>query len=265
MEQVLSIVKGIDLEKLMTGVLVLVICLVVSRILMRLFSRLLKRVNHIIDTSLHSMLKTTLRIVLYFISIVFAANTMGIPVTSFLALFSVVGLAVSLAVQGVLSNLAGGVIILASKPFTLGDFIETDTVTGTVKDIGFLNTRMVSPDGKMIHVPNSLLHSSKLINYSSSGKRRIDILVNMSFHASPENVRAAAMEAIGSVNGILADPAPEVLLENYAESAVQYTVRVWGQAQDFLTVRYALNEALFTAFRKHELEITYPHINVHMQ
>ena len=264
MEQFLNILKNIDFERLAIGVLVLVVCLAVSRVMIRLFNRLLKRSKYI-ETSMHSVLKTMLRIVLYFISVMFAAGAVGIPVTSFLALFSVVGLAVSLAVQGVLSNLAGGVIILASKPFTLGDFIETDAVSGTVHEIGFLNTRMISPDGKMIFVPNSLLHNSKLINYTSSGARRIDVNLNLDRNCNPEDVRKAALHAILSVSGILSDPAPQTLLENYADSCIQYTVRVWCPAQEYLTVRYALNEALYSAFREARLDFSYPHLNVHMQ
>lgn len=264
MEQILHLLKNIDIERLVIGMVVLIACLALSRVLIRLFDRLISRSKHI-EASLHSVLKTMLRILLYFLAIMFAAGTAGVPITSFLALFSVVGLAVSLAVQGVLSNLAGGVIILASKPFTLGDFIETEAVTGTVHEIGFLNTRMISPDGKMIFVPNSLLYNSKLINYTSSGTRRIDILLNLSYSCLPADVRSAALHAILSVEGILGDPAPQTLLENYAESCVQYTVRVWCPAQDYLDVRYALNEALHAAFREANLEFSYPHLNVHIQ
>ena len=138
-----------------------------------------------IDASLYTILNTTIKCVLYFISVVAAAGTLGIPVTSFVALFSVVGLAVSLAVQGVLTNMAGGVIIIASKPFTLNDFIECDTIIGTVKDIGILHTQLLSPDGKYIYIPNSLLQSSRLINYSTSGFRRIELQVNVSYDNTP--------------------------------------------------------------------------------
>lgn len=263
MEQLRAILDHIHFENVLLGLLVLALCLALSRWLMRLLNRLLKRSRHI-DASLHRMLKTMLRILLYGLSFLFAANTMGIPITSFLALFSVVGLAVSLAVQGVLSNLAGGIIILASKPFTLGDFIETDAVSGTVKDIGFLHTRMIAPDGKMIFVPNNLLYNSKLINYTSSGKRRMEITLNMDLDSDPESVRAAALEAIAQVSGILADPAPEILLENYADGALQYTVRVWAHTKDYFAARYALNEALLAALRRRELKIGHPHLNVHM-
>lgn len=264
MEQLLKIAKSIDFQMLLIGLLVLIVCLALSRVLMRLFDRLLSNTQRI-DASLHSMLKTSLRILLYFISIVFAANTMGIPITSFLALFSVVGLAVSLAVQGVLSNLAGGVIILASKPFTLGDYIESDAVSGTVLEINFLHTRMIAPDGKVIFVPNSLLYNSKLINYTFSGSRRIDITINMAYDCKPDAVRSAALTAVSGISGVLSEPAPQLLLENYAESSIQYTLRLWVHAQNYVDVRYALNEALYTALQQNGLKLSYPHINVHMQ
>lgn len=264
MEQVLKVFKNIDLENLAAGILVLVVCLALSRVLMRFVNRLLSSTKHI-EKSLHSVLRTMLRIVLYFLSIVLAAGTMGIPVTSFVALFSVVGLAVSLAVQGVLSNLAGGVIILVSKPFVLGDYIETDAVSGTVKEIGFLHTRMISPEGKMIFVPNNLLYNSKLINYTSSGTRRIDLMVNISYDCPPEKVREAALKAIDAIEKKLLMPAPQVLLESYGDSAVQYTIRVWTDAANYMDVRYALNEALYGAFRENHVKISYPHLNVHMQ
>lgn len=264
MDQILNILKSIDFNRVLLGLGVLVVCLLFTRVILRFTNRLLKK-THRVDQSLHTMLKTTLRIVLYFISIVFAANTMGVPVSSFLAVFSVVGLAVSLAVQGVLSNLAGGVIILASKPFALGDYIETDAVSGTVKDTGFLHTRMIAPDGKMIFVPNNLLYNSKLINYTSSGTRRIDLNVSAAYDCSPAEVRRAAMAAIRATPGILHDPAPQVLLETYGESAIQYVIRAWTPAQDYLDVRYALSEAVYQSFRENSVQMTYPHINVHMQ
>jgi len=260
----MQIFKNIDINKLLIGLLVLIVCLALSRLLIRFLDRLLSRSKHI-EKSLHSVLKTMLRIVFYFISVLFAAGVVGIPITSFLALFSVVGLAVSLAVQGVLSNLAGGVIILASKPFVLGDYIESDAVSGTVKEIGFLHTRMISPEGKMIFVPNNLLYNSKLINYTSAGKRRIDLNVTISYDCSPADVRRAAMAAILTTQHVLPEPEPQVLVESYADSGMLYTIRVWTDPQHFLDTRYALNENLYSAFRENGIEISYPHLNVHMQ
>jgi len=264
MEKFLESIKGIGLDRFLIALAVLAICLVATRYLMRMFARLLGRMQKI-DPSLHSMLTAVMRVLLVFLSVMIAVNVIGIPITSFLALFSVVGIAVSLAVQNVLANLAGGVILLASKPFTLGDFVETDGIMGTVKEIGFLHTRMETFDGKMIFVPNDVLQTSKLINYSTSGTRRIDLTVSASYANTPDQVRAAVMQAIEETPGILPDPAPMVVLENYGEHAILYAIRAWAKAADFGTARYGLNERLYTAFRQNGVEMTYPHINVHMQ
>lgn len=263
MESLLNILKNLDLTRILLGLAVLTACLIAVRSLMRLFSALLSRSAHI-DPALHSVLKTALRILLYFISVVFSAGAMGVPVSSFLAVFSVVGLAVSLAVQGVLSNLAGGVIILASKPFSLGDYIETDSLAGTVKEIGFLHTRLSASDGKMIFVPNNLLYNSKLVNCTSSGLRRIELRVGMRYECDPAQVRLAALSAVAATEGVLSEPAPEVLLENYAENAVEYVVRLWVRAENYLRVRYALNEALYAAFQTHGVPFAAPRMNVHI-
>lgn len=264
MEQTLKILQHIGIDKLLTAVVVLALCLIATRYIMRFFTKLLAKLTHI-DPALHSMLRTILRFLLVFISLMISANTIGIPITSFVALFSVAGLAVSLAVQGVLTNLAGGVIILASKPFTLGDYIEADSVSGTVEEINFLHTRMVTPDGKRIFVPNNLLYTSKLINYTSSGMRRIDLLVNASYDNTPEQVRAAVMQAMRDTLGIASEPAPEVLLENYGDSAISYTIRAWTSASQYMSTRYALNEAIYHAFGQSGVKMTYPHMEIHLQ
>ncbi len=253
---------------ILLGLLVLLAGIAATRVLVKLLQRLLEKA-HAIHPAMHTMLCSGLKWVLYFLSAMAAASTMGIPITSFVALFSVVGIAVSLAVQGVLSNLAGGMIILGSKPFSPGDFIEADSVSGTVKDIGFLHTRLISPDGKMIFLPNSTLYTSRLMNYTVMGQRRIDLTIGASYGCAPEDVRAAVLDAVEQVEKsgagqVLPDPAPQVVLENYDSSAIVYTVRVWTTASDYLTVRYALNEAIYAAFKRHQVEMTYPHINVHV-
>ena len=185
------------------------------------------------------------------------------PISSFLAVFSVIGLALSLAVQGVLKNFAGGMIILASKPFSLGDYIEAETVAGTVEEISLLYTRLTTPDGRTIYVPNDVLYSSQMINYTYSGTRRIEVPIGVSYDNTPEQVRAAALDAISTLEGTLADPAPAVYLDSYGDSSINYLVQVWVPATNYLSMRYALNERIYDAFQRHGVEITYPHLNVH--
>ena len=254
--------SNIPVEKILAAVLVLALCLLARRYLLMAFDRILRRMPRVAP-ELHSILRTVMRFLLLFLAVMIALNIIGVPISSFLAVFSVVGLALSLAVQGVLKNFAGGLIILASKPFTLGDYIETETASGTVEEISLLYTRLTTPDGRTIYVPNEVLYSSRLSNYTYSGTRRIELSMGVSYNNTPEEVRAAALEAVASLEGILADPAPAVYLDHYGDSAINYLVQVWVPASQYLALRYALNERIYDAFRRHGVEITYPHLNVH--
>ena len=265
-EQTVNILQkigsNIPLEKILLAIVILVLCLLGRRYLMMLFDRMLRRMPKL-NPALHSMIHTLVGLALLFLSVMIALNILGVPISSFLAVFSVVGLAISLAVQGVLKNFAGGMIILGSKPFSLGDYIETDAVAGTVQEISLLYTRMTTPDGRTIYVPNDLIYSSRLLNYTASGSRRIDLKIGVSYDNSPEQVRQAALEAIAAIEGLLSDPAPQVYLEEYADSSIIYTIQAWAPADQFAKLRYALNEEIYGAFKKNGVEITYPHLNVH--
>lgn len=175
-----------------------------------------------------------------------ALNIIGVPISSFLAVFSVIGLALSLAVQGVLKNFAGGMIILASKPFSLGDYIEAETVAGTVEEISLLYTRLTTPDGRTIYVPNDVLYSSQMINYTYSGTRRIEVPIGVSYDNTPEQVRAAALDAISTLEGTLADPAPRV---TWTATGIPPSItwcRYGFPPPITFSMRYALNERFTT-------------------
>lgn len=263
MQDIIQSLEQLNFSKIVSAVVLLILCLSASKVITKIAGNAMRKIDAI-DASLYTILNTTIKCVLYFISVVAAAGTLGIPVTSFVALFSVVGLAVSLAVQGVLTNMAGGVIIIASKPFTLNDFIECDTIIGTVKDIGILHTQLLSPDGKYIYIPNSLLQSSRLINYSTSGFRRIELQVNVSYDNTPDQVRAAVMQAIDTLPHVMTDPAPMVQLEKYGPHAITYNIWVYVPSSDFLTSKYALNEAIHNTFAANGVSMTRPHLNIHM-
>lgn len=192
---VFNTLVSLGVDHILWGVCVLLLCFLAIHFIMKLVSKALSHFSQI-DPSLHTILKAFIKFLLYFLSIMVSAGIIGIPVTSFLALFSVVGLAISLAVQGVLTNLAGGIIILTNRLFKLEDYIATDNdVEGTVKEIGILHTTLMSYDGKIIYVPNSQLHSTKLVNFTVNGKRRVEIALSASYDNSPEEVRHAALSA----------------------------------------------------------------------
>ena len=245
------------------GLATLILGLLLVRLLLHFAEKALNRSQ--IPTTLHAMIRTLLRILLDLVVILSAANTIGIPVTSFVTLLGLAGLAISLAVQGMLSNLASGFIILSSRPFEVGHFIEENNVMGTVREIRMLHTRLETPDGKMVYVPNSVLSGTQIINYTETGKRRVDISVSASYGNTPEQVRQAATDALKGVEGVLTDPVPQLVLESYGDSAIQYILRVWVNGADFMCVKYELMEKLYGAFASRGVVMTYPHLNVHLK
>ena len=262
-QQYVEIVQNVDLRTAAVAVAMLVLGILVVHLALKAADRLLVRSS--VPKTLHSMLRTILRIVLYLVVILTVANYIGIPVTSFVALLGLAGLAVSLALQGVLSNVAGGFIILLSHPFEVGNFVEHDGITGTVREIRMMHTRLETPDGKMVYVPNSSLSGARVINYSETGARRVEISVTASYDNSPAQVREAVLDAVTRTKGALQDPAPLVVVDHYGESDIAYTILVWAKSDDFIFVKWGLTEDLYRSFAEHGVEFSYPHMNVHMK
>ncbi|MBR2663216.1 MAG: mechanosensitive ion channel family protein [Clostridia bacterium] len=262
-QEYVSILKNVDWQTGLRGVATLVVGFAAVRAILHLAKKALKA-SHI-PASLHTVLWNLLRIILDLVVILAAAGTIGIPITSFITLLGIAGLAVSLALQGVLSNLAGGFIILSTHPFDLGHFIEHDGVTGTVREISMQHTRLETPDGKMIYIPNSRLSGGRIINYSETGKRRVELTVSASYGHTPAQVRSAVMAAVERTEGILSDPAPAVYVDGYGESDIKYGIWAWTEGANFLRVRRELTELLYTTFAEKKVEMTYPHLNVHLK
>ena len=217
-----------------------------------------------LDATLRKYALGAVRLVLWVIIVLIVADQLGIPVTSLVALLSVVSLAVSLAVQSVLSNIAGGLVILVTKPFQLGDLVETADGLGTVKEISLTFTKLETPDGLWLMTPNSVLSSGKITNYTALGRRRAEIRVGASYDAAVSDVRAACLDAAARVPGVLPDPAPIVYVDSYGESSISYIVRVWCRSEDYTDVYYGLTEGLKTAFDEHGVEMPYNHLNIHI-
>lgn len=262
-EEVINVAKSLDTSEIIIALAILVIGLILVRFAVKLIDKVLQKYK--VVPAVTSMLRTIIRFILDLIVVMIAANSAGIPVTSFVAVFSVVGIAISLALQGVLSNLAGGLIIMTVKTFEIGQFVEADGYNGTVTDINLMYTRLLAPDGRVIFIPNSTTYTNRLINYSMNPQRRIELTVSASYDNSPEEVRKALLDAAGHVPQILEDPAPVFHLENYGDSAITYTLWVWVKGSDFLNAKYQLNEEIYEAFKRNHVEMTYPHLRVHME
>ncbi len=261
-QKYVNILKNLNWQTWLEAILLLVFGVVVVKLLLKLMRKGLKKTA--IPESLHTMLLTIIRIVLYALVLLTVASKIGIPVTSFVTLIGIAGLAISMAVQGILQNLAGGMILLGSRPFQVGDVVEVDGLTGTILDIHMMNTHMESFDGKRIYLPNSKLYTSTIINYTQKGQRRVELKLSASYDQTPAQVREAVMSAVQATPGVLENPAPRILTENYGESDIAYTLWVWCNNPDFVNVKYGISERLYETFRDHGVEMTYPHLNVHM-
>lgn len=257
-----AVLGSITLEGALSAAITFLICLVALKVIMACFRKLFNRLH--IDERVRRYSLAGIRIVLWILLVLIVADQLGIPVTSLIALLSVFSLAVSLAVQSVLSNIAGGIVIMLNKPFKEGDYIETSSGSGEVRDITLNYTYLETFDGQRVVVPNSSLSTDRIINYSTLGKRRVVIKVTASYDAPTETVRQACFAAIARTNFVLEDPAPEVWLSNYGESSIEYTVRAWCKPTQYGDVLFPLTANLRETFAEAGVEMTYNHLNVHV-
>ncbi len=237
-------------------------CVLVSRLLMAATNRFLKRSR--LDRSLHTVIKSLVHILLVFVSILVVADSVNIPVTSLLAVLSIAGLALSLAVQGILSNLAGGMMLLWAKPFQVGDTIEADGTVGKVQDVTLVYTKLLTPDNRVVYLTNKAVSEAKLLNITGEETRRVELTISASYDSPVEKVKATILEVIGQHPKTLATPAPLARVANFGASSIDYHVRASCAAEDYWDVFYDLNEGIKAAFDKAGIEMTYDHLNVHM-
>ncbi|MCI5866077.1 MAG: mechanosensitive ion channel [Cloacibacillus porcorum] len=257
-----AILEKVTLASLLPALLYLLGGMAVVKIVMRALTKALEKSS--IEKTLHKFILTLIRLTLYFIVFMTVAGALGIQITSFVAILSVAGLAISLSLQGVLSNLSSGVMLLSVKPFKAGDYVELGGVGGTVREIGFIHTKISTPDNKIIYIPNSEVSSSKIVNYTNEGKRRIDLVFSAGYNCPIETVKLAIREAVEKFPKVYADPAPFVRASAYKDSVIEYTVRVWCGTDDYWDLYYDIIEAVSESYARHGVEMSYPHVNVHM-
>ena len=241
----------------------LLVGLTAVRLITKITARLVNRMQKV-NGRLQKLVLTAVKALLYVLTVIITAEALGFNTSSLTALLSVLTLGITLAAEDILGNVAGGLVILSSRPFALGDFIEAGGISGTVREIGLHHTKLETPDGQMVLMPNKDLSSSKIINYTVLGRRRVVRTVTASYDAPTEEVKAACLEAVAAAPGILSDPAPAVQLTNYGASSIEYTIFCWCCVEDYWPVYFACNENLRSAFANYGVEMTYDHLNVHV-
>jgi small conductance mechanosensitive channel len=253
----------LTLSTLLPALIYLIGGLIISRLILSFLDRALNRSK--VDVTLRSFLHTAARLVMHFIIFMVVAGALGIQVTSLVAILSVAGLAISLSIQNLLSNVLSGLMLLSIKPFKVGDYIEVGGVGGTVKEIGFVHTKMLTIENIMIYIPNSDVSSSKITNYSTQDKRRFNLKINVSYDCPPEKVRKVLLDYISAHPKIDRDPAPFVAVSDYKENCIEYVVRAWADNSIFWDVYWDLYNGLDDLFKKNGIAFTYPNLNVHIK
>ena len=240
----------------------LVTCVVAIRILVGVADRALARTK--MDPGIRTFLRSGLKVLLWMVALCALLGYLGVPMTSMVALLSVLGLALSLAIQGILANLAGGIMILTAHPFSAGDFVEAAGVSGTVQEVGLVYTKLYTTDNKVVYVPNGEISGKTITNYNGNDTRRVELKLNLSYNADPEQVKAVLARVVGEHPLTLPTPEAVIRVNGYGGSAVEYVVRTWCATADYWDVRFDLLEQAKAALDAAGLEMTYDHLNVHM-
>ncbi|HJB26878.1 MAG TPA: mechanosensitive ion channel [Firmicutes bacterium] len=265
-EQTISLFKQIMDNVLSPKVIIPIITLVAGivaiKIIMKLFAKALAKSR--IDISLHTFLKSLLRISLYVVLLMTAASMIGIPITSLVTVLGALGLAVSLAVKDSLSNLAGGFLVLFTKPFSVGDFVETEGVSGTVKAVNLFYTRLNTIDNKRIFIPNGQLSNAKIINYSAEPTRMLDRVFSIGYEDNMDQAKQIITDIILRSDYALLDPEPLVRVKDHSESSIDILVRVWVQSEHYFDLDYYLHEEIKRAFDKRGIHIPYQQLDVYL-
>ena len=217
------------------SILLAAVIFIAGRFLISVINRLVVQMmeRRKIDATIQSFLRSFINILLTILLLISVVSALGVNTTSFAALLASAGVAIGMALSGNLQNLAGGLIILLFKPYKVGDYIDAQGVSGTVKEIQIFHTVLTTPDNKIIYVPNGSLSSGSVTNYSLSALRRVDWTIGVEYGTEIEKVRQTALDLIKKDSRILTDPAPFIALSALADSSVNITIRVWTKNEDY--------------------------------
>ena len=254
-------IKQIALNIGLKILLVLVVLFVGFKVVNFIEKRMMKNRSWIkIDPTLQSFLRSFLKMGLKMLVIVTAIYTAGIEMTTFVAVIGAAGIAVGLALQGSLSNLAGGVLIIALRPFRVGDYVEGVGQAGTVTEIGLFYTHLTTPDNRAIIIPNANIANSSLVNYGVFQTRRVDIDIMVSNQSNVKAVKTVLLNVIEKNQMIMKEPEPFVRLAGHSVNALNFKLRVWVKSDDYWEVYFTLMEDVKEAFDMSGIEIPSPQV-----
>lgn len=246
------------------AVLSFIIGIAFSKFIIHLVKKVMNKSG--VDSAAGNFLSSLIRILLYLVVVIIALSILNVPMTSLIAVLSAAGLAIGLALQNSLSNLAGGFIILFSKPFKAGDYIETNSACGYVESISILYTRILTLDNKTVYIPNGTVAGSLITNYTEKDKRRVDMEFGISYSDDVEKAKSIILEIARTHAMILNDPKPPFArLSRQAEDSLVIKVELWTKSQDYWQVKYDITELVNDAFRQQGITVPFRQLDIHIQ
>jgi small conductance mechanosensitive channel len=244
------------------AILILIVGRIAAGVCRRIVNRLLEKGKA--DPAIVSFAGSLIYILVLTFAVLAALAKFGIQTASFVAILGAAGFAVGFALQGSLSNFAAGVLILAFRPFRVGDFIDAAGVMGAVKDIHLFTTILATPDNVQIIVPNSKLYGDIIKNYSANDTRRVDLVIGIGYGSSIKEAYEIMENILKQDERVLSEPAPQIAVAELADSSVNFVVRPWCKAADYWGVRFDLTRKIKETFDEKGIEIPFPQRTVHM-
>lgn len=242
------------------AVVVLIVGVLLSKLCLKMMSKGLAKSK--IDKTAHSFLKSLVRVVLYTVVLVIVLSILKVPTSSIVAIIGASGLAIGLALQSSISNLAGGFIILFSKPFKVGDYIMAGSVEGNVQAISILYTRLLTLDNKAIYIPNGQVSNMTLINFTDEEIRRLDVRYSIAYENDFRQAEKIISDIVSKNNKSILTPEPIIRLAEHGASSLDIDCKVWVKAKDYWNLKYDLNEDVKTAFDENGISIPYNQLDV---
>ena len=248
-------------KNLCAATIIIVVGILAIRIVMKLITSSLEKSR--LEKAAHSLITSLSKAAMYILLFLIAASALGIDVSSSVALASVLTLALSLALQNMVSNIIGGFTILYTHPFHSGDYVEIAGQGGTVREINMTYTVLATPDNRVVSIPNSAVVAAQIVNFSAADTRRVELAASASYNAPTQQVLDALVLA-GTVDNVLLEPAPAAVITGYGDSAINYSLRLWVKPEDYWDVYFLVNQRIKDIFDQQGIEMTYPHLNVHL-
>ena len=249
-------------EAILQALVTLVLGWLVAKIIRGIVRRVMRRAK--MDEMLVGFVGNMTFMALMALVIISALGVLGVPIASFAAVLAAAGLAIGLALQGSLSNFAAGVMIIAFRPFKVGDYVEAGGVAGVVEEVQVFATKLRTPDNKSVIVPNNSITAGDITNYSAKETRRVDLVFGIGYNDDLQQAKKVLTEIVKRDERVLEDPAPTIAVLELGDSSINFAVRPWVKTADYWDVHFGITEAVKVEFDRQGISIPFPQRDVHL-